>query len=274
MTVSRAPRRRSRAGLLIIAVVPIVTLLVLPVAAVYLRLDFATVLGKLAEPEILEALRLSLATSLSATLVVVVLGTPLAYLLATRRFAGRRVLEALVDLPMVLPPTVAGFALLVAFGRAGLAGQALQIAGIELPFTTAAVVVAQAFMAAPFYVSAARAGFEGVDVRLLEAAATLGAHERARFIRVMVPLAVPALLAGTTMTFARALGEFGATITFAGNLPGSTRTLPLAVYVALQSDLDAAMVLSALLLAVSFTLLLMLRGALARPAWMGRDAAR
>ncbi len=274
MTDSRVTRRRPRAGLLALAVVPIVTLLVLPVAAVYLRLDVSTVLVKLAEPEILDALRLSLITSLAAMLLVVVLGTPLAYLLATRRFVGRRVLEALVDLPMVLPPTVAGFALLMAFGRAGLAGQALQLVGIELPFTTAAVVVAQAFMAAPFYVSAARAGFEGVDVRLLEAAAMLGADERARFLRVMAPLAAPALVAGATMAFARALGEFGATITFAGNLPGTTRTLPLAVYVALQSDLDAALVLSALLLAVSFVLLLVLRGSLARPAWMGRDAAR
>ncbi|MEO5988771.1 MAG: ABC transporter permease [Candidatus Eisenbacteria bacterium] len=267
-------KRATRPGLLVLAVAPMVVLLVLPLAAVYLRLDFRTVLDKLAEPEILDALRLSLTTSICATFAVVMLGTPLAYLLATRGFVGRHLLEALVDLPMVLPPTVAGFALLMAFGRAGLAGGTLGALGIHLPFTTAAVVVAQAFMAAPFYVSAARAGFQGVDSRLLEAAATLGADERARFVRVMAPLAAPALAAGATMTFARALGEFGATITFAGNLPGATRTLPLAVYVALQSDLDAALVLSAMLLAVSFVLLLALRGALARPGWMGRDAAR
>jgi len=274
MSTGSASRGRARPGWLALAVTPALLLLVLPIAGVFLRLDPRTVLGKLAEPEILEALRLSLVTSVCATLAVVVLGTPLAYLLATRRFAGRRLLEALVDLPMVLPPTVAGFALLMAFGRAGLAGGALGAFGISLPFTTAAVVVAQAFMAAPFYVSAARAGFQGVDARLLEAAASLGADERARFARVMVPLAAPALAAGATMTFARALGEFGATITFAGNLPGATRTLPLEVYVALQSDLDAALVLSALLLVVSFALLLALRGALARPAWMGSDAAR
>ena len=267
-------RRRARPGWLALAVAPALVLLLLPIAAVYLRLDVRTVLAKLAEPEIVDALRLSLITSILATVVVMVLGTPLAYLLATRRFPGRRWLEALVDLPMVLPPTVAGFALLMAFGRAGLAGGALGAFGVSLPFTTAAVIVAQAFMAAPFYVSAARAGFQGVDVRLLEAAASLGADERARFVRVMVPLAAPALAAGATMTFARALGEFGATITFAGNLPGSTRTLPLAVYVALQSDLDAALVLSALLLAVSLALLLSLRGALSRPAWMGSDASR
>lgn len=267
-------RSGARPGWLALTAAPALVLLLLPIAAVYLRLDVRTVFAKLAEPEILEALRLSLVTSLLATLVVVMLGTPLAYLLATRRFPARRWLEALVDLPMVLPPTVAGFALLMAFGRAGLAGSALGAFGVSLPFTTAAVIVAQAFMAAPFYVSAARAGFQGVDSRLLEAAASLGADERARFVRVMVPLAAPALAAGATMTFARALGEFGATITFAGNLPGTTRTLPLAVYVALQSDLDAALVLSALLLAVSFALLLTLRGALARPVWMGSDAAR
>lgn len=267
-------RRSTRPGWLALTVVPALVLLLLPIAAVYLRLDVRTVLAKLAEPEIVDALKLSLITSILATVVVIVLGTPLAYLLATRRFRGRRWLEALVDLPMVLPPTVAGFALLMAFGRAGLAGGALGAFGVSLPFTTAAVIVAQAFMAAPFYVSAARAGFQGVDVRLLEAAASLGADERSRFVRVMVPLAAPALAAGATMTFARALGEFGATITFAGNLPGSTRTLPLAVYVALQSDLDAALVLSALLLAVSFALLLSLRGALSRPVWMGSDAPR
>ncbi len=269
-----AGTRRGWPGWLVLAVAPMLVLLLLPIAAVYLRLDVGTVMAKLAEPEIVDALRLSLITSILATVVVVVLGTPLAYLLATRRFTGRRWLEALVDLPMVLPPTVAGFALLMAFGRAGLAGGALGAFGVSLPFTTAAVIAAQAFMAAPFYVSAARAGFQGVDARLLEAAASLGANERARFVRVMVPLAAPALAAGATMTFARALGEFGATITFAGNLPGTTRTLPLAVYVALQSDLDAALVLSALLLAVSFALLLALRGALSRPVWMGSDAAR
>lgn len=275
MSVIRQASMRRVPWLLVLAAAPAAVLLVLPVAAVYLRLDPSTILAKLCEPEILMALRLSVVTSVCATAAVVALGTPLAYLLATRQFPGRRLLEALVDLPMVLPPTVAGFALLMAFGRAGLTGQALSAFGVSLPFTTAAVVVAQAFMAAPFYVSAARTGFQGVDTRLLEAAASLGADERSRFLRVMVPLAAPALAAGATMTFARALGEFGATITFAGNMPGETRTLPLAVYVALQSHLDAALVLSALLLAVSFVLLLVLRGALARPAWMGSgDAAR
>ena len=169
-------------------------------------------------------------------------------------------------------PTVAGLALLLAFGRMGLAGRALEVFGFSLPFTTAGVIVAQVFMAAPFYVAAARAGFTGVDRRLLEAAATLGASESTAFFRVALPLARPALLAGLAMSGARALGEFGATITFAGNMPGTTQTLPLAVYVALQSDLDTAVVLSVLLMAMSFLLLLALRSAPSGYPWNRSDA--
>jgi molybdate transport system permease protein len=236
----------------------------LPFLAVLLRASPGEVLRHLTDPHVLDALRLSLVTGLTATLVIVLLGTPTAYLLATRRFPGQRVIETLIDLPLVLPPTVAGFALLMAFGRMGLAGSTLRAFGVSLPFTTAAVVVAQAFMAAPFYVSAARAGFRGVDRGLLETAATLGASEASRFRRVVLPLARPLLLSGAAMSAARALGEFGATITFAGNLPRTTQTMPLAVYVALQSDLDTALVLSVLLLLVSFGLLLALRSA---PGW-------
>lgn len=235
--------------------------LALPFLAVLLQASPREVLRHSMDETVLEALRLSLTTGLASTIAIVLLGTPAAYLLATRRFPGRRLVETLVDLPLVLPPTVAGFALLMAFGRMGLVGGALHAFGISLPFTTAAVVVAQTFMAAPFFVSAARAGFLGVDPGLLETAATLGASESARFFRVMLPLARPALVPGIAMSAARALGEFGATITFAGNLPGATRTMPLAVYVALQSDLDTAVVLSVLLLLVSFALLFALRSA-------------
>jgi molybdate transport system permease protein len=242
-------------------------LLVLPFAGLLAKVDPGAMVARLGDPIVLEALRLSLVTSLAATAMVVGLGLPAAYVLATRRFPGKRVLEVLVQLPMVLPPTVAGFALLLAFGRVGLAGRALESLGISLPFTTLGAVLAQAFMSAPFFVSAARAGFEGVDRRLLEAAATLRAGESHRFLRVMLPLAMPALLAGVAMSGARALGEFGATITFAGNLPGVTQTMPLAVYVALQSDLDAAVVMSTILLLMSFLLLLGLRWAPA--GWMG-----
>jgi molybdate transport system permease protein len=227
--------------------------------ALLLRVSPAQLVARLGDPVVRDALGLSLVTSAAATALVVLLGTPVAWLLATRAFPGKRVVEVLVDLPMVLPPTVAGFALLMAFGRMGLAGQALRGFGITLPFTTAGVVIAQVFMAVPFFVGPARAGFAGVDRRLLDAAATLRASESFTFFRVVLPLAAPSLLAGVAMSCARALGEFGATITFAGNLPGTTQTMPLAVYVALQSDLDAAVVLSVLLLVMAFGLLLGLR---------------
>lgn len=246
--------------------------LALPLVALLLRVPVADLFARLGSPRVLQALRLSLICSVAATVIVVVLGTPAAYLLATRRFPGKRAIEVLVDLPMVLPPTVAGFALLMAFGRAGLAGRVLALAGWSLPFTTLGVIVAQVFMAAPFFVSPARAGFAGVERRLVEAAATLGAAERHRFFHVMLPLARPTLLAGLAMCAARALGEFGATITFAGNLPGTTQTMPLAVYVALQSDLDAAVALSVLLLLMSFGLLLGLRAAPAGWFWNRSDA--
>src|SRR5262249_11853557 len=188
-------------------------------------------------------------------------------LLATRDFPGKPVIEVLVDLPMVLPPTVAGFALLMAFGRAGLVGPALGRLGWSLPFTTVGVIVAQGFMAVPFLVGPARAGCAGVDRRLLDAAATLRAREAFTFFRVALPLAAPSIVAGAAMACARALGEFGATITFAGNLPGSTQTMPLAVYEALQSDLDAAVALSVLLLVMAFGLLIGLRAAPAGWFW-------
>jgi molybdate transport system permease protein len=231
----------------------------LPLTALLVRVPPAALAARLVQPEVLDALRLSLLTSLAATALVLALGTPVAYLLATRSFRGKRVVETVVDLPMVLPPTVAGFALLLAFGRLGLAGGVLRLAGIELPFTTAGVTVAQAFMAAPFFIAPARAGFASVDRGLLEAAATLRASEAFTFFRVMLPLARPALVAGTAMCCARALGEFGATITFAGNLPGVTQTMPLAVYVALHADLQAAVAMSVILLVFSFGLLLLLR---------------
>jgi len=205
------------------------------------------------------ALRLSAITSIVATAVVVVLGLPVSFLLATREFPGRRLIETLVELPIVLPPTVAGVGLLLAFGRAGIAGGALQALGLTLPFTTLAVVVAQVFVAAPFFISSAAAGFAAVDRRYLDAAATLRASPTYRFLRVSLPLALPSVLAGAAMSWARALGEFGATITFAGNLPGRTQTLPLAVYTALESDLDASVALSVLLVILSFTVLVGLR---------------
>jgi molybdate transport system permease protein len=270
-----APRRGASIFLRATVVAALGLLLVflaLPFVALLLRVTPAQLVTRLGDPAVLEALRLSLITSAIATALVVLFGTPAAYVLATRDFPAKRLVEVLITLPMVLPPTVAGFALLMAFGRAGLAGAALGAFGISLPFTTAAVVAAQVFMAAPFYIAPARAGFAGVDRRLLDAAATLRARESFAFFRVMLPLALPSLVAGVAMSGARALGEFGATITFAGNLPGTTQTMPLAVYVALQSDLDAAVVLSVLLLAMSFGLLLGLRAAPAGFFWNRSDA--
>jgi molybdate transport system permease protein len=247
-----------RAGALLAAGV-LVGLLALPPLALVLRVSPGRLLSRLAEPSVLEALRLSLATSAIATAAVVGFGVPLAYFLVSRRVRFRRLIEALVDLPMVLPPTVAGAGLLFAFGRAGLLGGAFQAFGITIPFTTAAVVLAQIFVAAPFFVSAFVAGLREVEPRYLEVASTLRAPPDYVFRRVLLPLSLPSFLAGAGMAWARALGEFGATITFAGNLPGVTRTLPLAVYTALQSDLDAAVTLAVVLLAVSFVVLLGLR---------------
>jgi len=240
-------------------------LLGLPILSLLLRVPSGSLLGRLDDPDIQEALRLSLFTSLIATAIIVVLGMPVAYLLATRSFRGKTVVETLVDLPIVMPPTVAGLALLLAFGRAGLAGRALSAFGISLPFTTAAVIVAQVFMSLPFFLSSARSGFAGVNRNLLDAAATLRATEGYTFFRVVLPLSMPSLFVGATMACARALGEFGATITFAGNLPGVTQTMPLAVYVAFQTDLEAAIALSVILMLLSFLLLLGLR---ATPAGM------
>ncbi len=236
-------------------------LLVLPVASLLLRVPSGVLIERLRSPVVAQALWLSLLTSVGSSLLVIGLGLPVAYVLATRGFAGKRVFETLIDLPMVLPPTVAGVGLLLAFGRVGLVGRFLLPLGFTIPFTTAAVVLAQAFVAGPFFVNAARGGFEAVDPQYLRAAATLRSSATYTFLRVVLPLSFPALLAGAAMTWARALGEFGATITFAGNLPGVTQTMPLAVYIALQSDLEAAVALSVILLVFSFVLLLVLRNA-------------
>lgn len=231
----------------------------LPLLALLLRVDPRGLVRRLGDPVVLEALRLSLLTSTAAAACVVLVGLPVAWLLATRSFPGKRVVEVLVDLPMVLPPTVAGLALLLAFGRMGLAGGALAAVGLSIPFTTLAVVIAQMFMAAPFFINSARAGFASVDRRFLDAAATLRAPTPVVFFRVVVPLSLPALIAGAGMSWARALGEFGATITFAGNLPGRTQTMPLGVYVALQQDLELSITLSLILVVFALLLLVGIR---------------
>ncbi len=252
--MSRAPRwallPAACAGVLIVA----------PLAALLVRTPWSELPRQLASESAREALSLSLVCSLAATVLSLALGTPLAWLLARFDFPGRRLVRALVTLPMVLPPVVGGVALLLAFGRRGLLGQWLERGlGLSLPFTTAGAVLAETFVAMPFLVVAAEAGFRQVDRRLEEAAAVLGAHPGFSLRRITLPLAAPALRAGAALCWARALGEFGATITFAGNFPGRTQTLPLAVYIALEHDPDAAIALSLVLLAVSIFALVALR---------------
>ena len=235
-------------------------LIALPVAAIFLRVLPTGLLGEtVGQPVVLEALRLSFLTTLLTLGLTLALGTPIAYLLARRRFRGSVIVDSLVEVPMVLPPAVVGLGLLMAFGRRGLLGPALESLGLTISFTTTAVVVAQFFVAAPFYVRAARAGFLAVSREPEEAARTDGASEWLTFWRVTVPMAFPALLGGAAMCWARALGEFGATIMFAGSLQGKTQTMPLAIYSALEGDLNAALVLSAILATVSFAALLVLR---------------
>jgi molybdate transport system permease protein len=211
-------------------------------------------------PDVGTALRLSLECSVAAVALSLLLGVPLAWMLARVHFPGRPLVRALVTLPMVLPPVVGGVALLLAFGRRGFVGEALErLTGLTLPFTTAGAVLAEAFVAMPFLVVAVEAGLRQVDRRYEEAAATLGAGPWTRFWRVTLPLVAPSLGAGAALCWARALGEFGATITFAGNFPGKTQTMPLAVYIALETNPDGAVALSVILLVVSLVVLVGLR---------------
>ena len=242
--------------------------LLIPLAAIFIRAIPSGALGDaLGDPVIREALILSLVTTSLTLLVAIVLGTPVAWLLARYRFRGREALDTLIDLPMVLPPAVAGVALLMAFGRRGIFGPTLSDTfGLEIPFTTLAVVLAQAFVATPFYVKAAKAGFESIDRDLEHVSATLGVSRVQTFWSVTVPLSLPALLGGAVMAWARALGEFGATIMFAGNFMGRTQTMPLAIYGTMESGrLNAALVLSGILIVVSFTVLIVFK-AIARYA--------
>lgn len=206
-----------------------------------------------------DALQLSLVTATTSALLSIFLGTPIAYFLAREEFKGKTLVDALIDVPMVLPPAVAGLALLMAFGRRGLLGPALSVVGIELPFTTAAVVMAQTFVAAPFYVRAAKSGFATVNQGLEQMSALLGVSNLRTFIRITLPLAAPSLFSGALMTWARALGEFGATIMFAGNFQGRTQTMPLAIYIGLESNLDSALALSVILIVISFGILAAVR---------------
>jgi molybdate transport system permease protein len=250
-----------RAGIALLSAI-LLLLICVPIAALFVHTTPATLGAALGSPFVAAALRLSLVTTAISAALIVALGTPLAYALARGDFPGRAFADAAVDLPIVLPPSVAGLALLLAFGRHGTVGAWLDRAGITLAFTTAAVVMAQVFVAAPFYVRAARSGFAAVDRTLEEASATLGYSPLGTFRRVTVPLALPALIGGLTLAWARALGELGATLMFAGNLAGVSQTMPLAVYLGLESGrIEEATALALILVAVSIAALATLRRA-------------
>lgn len=235
-------------ALVFAAAVLALAFLMLPVAAIFLRVPPGRLLHQLSSPVVTDALVVSLRTSAIAQALIILFGTPLAYLIASRRFRGRALVVTLVELPLVLPPAVAGIGLLALFGRAGLLGT-------SIPFTQTAVVLAVAFVSSPLYVRQAIASFEAVDPNVVAAARTLGAGEGRTFFRVVLPLARGGLAAGEALAFARGLGEFGATIMFAGSLRGVTQTLSLAVYSQFDVDFDVALAVSALLVLVSAALL-------------------
>ena len=252
-------KQSSPKSLLALAVVGIV-LLALPIVAILIRMPWTSLGEIITDDANRTALVLSLRTSLIATLLSVVLGIPVAYVISHHTFPGARIFRALCVLPMVLPPVVGGVALIYVLGKNGIVGQYLwEWFGIRIAFTETAAVLAQFFVAAPFFIVVMESAFTSIDQSIVGVSRTLGASPWYTMFRVQLPMVLPSLLAGIVLTWARALGEFGATITFAGNTEGRTQTLPLAVYSALESGSDAALLLSFLLIAVSFTVLVALR---------------
>jgi molybdate transport system permease protein len=256
--------------LLALCVAVVLSFLTVPVVAIFAHTSPGELVSSLGEQGTLDALWLSLRTTAISIAIVLALGTPAAYLLATRRFRGKALVVTLIELPLVLPPAVAGIALLAAVGPAGILGGAVSAAGIQLSLATAGVVVALTFVSSPFYVRQAMAAFAGVDRSLLDASRTLGASEARGFLRVAIPVALPGLAAGTALALGRALGEFGATLMFAGSFQGVTQTVPLAIYDRFATDFDAALALSAVLVAVSGAILLsvkLVQGGAALSGW-------
>jgi len=250
-----ALRRTAFPALLGLALAAALLFLTLPIVAIFVDTSPGALLDSLRSAESLDALRLSLQCTLAAVAVIVIVGTPAAWLLATRRFRGRAALITLVELPLVLPPAVAGIGLLAALGPRGLLGGVAEDAGVVLVLRTTGVVVALVFVAAPFYLRQAQAAFEAIDPATLDASRTLGAREARTFLRVAIPSARQGLLAGLALAWGRALGEFGATLMFAGSFRGVTQTTPLAIYEQFATDFPGALALSAVLVAVSAGLL-------------------
>ncbi len=247
--------------ILISGLIILITILfyTLPLISLILRITPAEFITAICEPNVRSAITLSLVTATTATIIVVLLGTPLAYMNARIDYPGRKFIETLIDVPIVLPPSVAGLALLVLFGRRGLIGSYFNELGITIIFTSVAVIIAQIFVAGPLYIRQAKSAFAMVDQVYESAARTLGAGRLLTFIKVTVPLARTGLISGIILSFARAIGEFGATIMVAGNLPGRTQTMPLAIYGFMQSDLTASIALSIVLIAISFIILILIR---------------
>ena len=250
---------------------PMLLFLAIPILALFIHNSPADLMKNLNQRQVTQAISLSLATSSVTTLITLVIGTPVAYLLGTRRFKGYHVVDTLIDIPTVLPPSVAGVALLMAFGRRGLVGALLADKGITIPFTFIAVVMAQLFIASPLYVRSATVGFSGIEKELKQAAALDGANRWQVFRYIVMPLSGNALLSGGVMTWARALGEFGATIIFAGNFPGRTQTMPLAIYIGFEIELNVALTLSIILICFSFLTLILVKGFLHKRLDTGID---
>ena len=251
-------RRAMKAGLALLIFLTM-SFIALPVASLFLKSPLDTVLRSLYSPMVVDALKLSLSTSAVSTMIVVLLGTPLAYVNARFRYPGKEIADSLIDLPVIMPPAVAGIALLMAFGRMGIVGQHLNAIGISIAFTTLAVIIAQIFVSSPFYIRQARTSFEDVDLSIENAARTLGASRAYTFFHVILPIACNGLVSGAIMAFARSLGEFGATIMFAGNFQGRTQTMPLAIYTAMQGDLDAALCLAIILVIISLLVIFLVK---------------
>jgi molybdate transport system permease protein len=262
---------RVASGLAVAALSLLAGFVSLPIIALILWTIDENAWHAMATPEARDALLLSIRTTAISMFVIILVGTPAAYVLARADFPGKKAVDSLIDIPAVLPPAAAGIALLLAFGRLGLVGRYLDAFGVTISFTTAAVVIAEIFVAAHFYVRQATVGFSQVRRDVEEAAMVDGASRSSVFARVTVPLAFPALLAGAVMAWARALGEFGGTIIFAGSFPGVTQTIPLAIFSARESDFDAAVALSVMVLVFAFAVILVARFLLGRAAQIGED---
>ena len=263
------PPKTKLSGMWRVLSLPMLVFLSIPIVALFLRTSPASLVENLQDPDVIRAIGLSLVTTIISTLIIILAGTPLAYAHARGQFHFSRLVDTLIDLPLVLPPAVAGVALLMAFGRRGILGGLLSDLGIHIAFTPLAVILAQVFVAAPFYIKSATLGFSNIDLELEQSAALDGASSPQVFRFLTIPLSWSALLGGSVMSWARALGEFGATIIFAGNFPGRTQTMPLAIYIGFELDLNIALTLSVILILLSFLALIIAKSILSRDWFTG-----